>query len=425
VKSTVCCAVRRGAAATVGALLLAVLMPGCERREIVQPTPQMDVEARFWVRVLLVGNATECTVTAPSAMYASRYGSSPATGATGPMAAPLDTSVKVTLDNGQLLFGATPQPGDTVTIGTERPHVFTLNKRSYRGKLMLTVNADGRTFSAVNSVPLEPYLAGVVGAEMYKYWEPEALKAQAIAARTYCLYTKDRFGTNRGWDVSSTQASQVYRGIGAESAQVWKAVRDTHGMILVSGGGGPAEGRRFPAYYSSICGGHTEDCRPVFGEAFAPLRAVPCPYCKDVARLGLFFWPMAQYDRQTVTRRLAERYASLKALGEIQDIVVIDRSTYGDFARLTKIRLVGATGKTDVLRGEDFRLALDPTGREIQSTICKIVPWADGWAFLSGRGWGHGVGMCQCGAEGMARLGKTAQEILQHYYPGSEIANIY
>lgn len=385
----------------------------------------MDVEARFWVRVLLTGDATECTVTAPSAMYVSRYGSSAATGVAGPMAASLDTSVKITLADGRLLFGATPQPGDEVTIGTERPHVFTLNKRSYRGKLRLAVNADRQTFSAVNFVPLEPYLAGVVGAEMYKYWEPEALKAQAIAARTYCLYTKDRFGANRDWDVSSTQASQVYRGIGAESTQVWKTVRDTHGMILVSGGRGPAEGRRFPAYYSSICGGHTEDCRPVFGEAFAPLQAVPCPYCKDVARLGLFFWPMAQYDRRTVTRRLTERYASLEALGEIQDIVVIDKSTYGEFARLTKVRLVGATGKTDVLRGEDLRLALDPTGRKIQSTVCKIVPWGDGWAFLSGRGWGHGVGMCQCGAEGMARLGKTAREILQHYYPGSEIANIY
>ena len=86
---------------------------------------------------------------------------------------------------------------------------------------------------------------------------------------------------------------------------------------------------------------------------------------------------------------------------------------------------MGATGKTDTLRGEDLRLALDPSGREIQSTICQIVPWGDGWAFLSGRGWGHGVGMCQHGAQGMARLGKTAPEILRHYYPGSKIVNIY
>jgi stage II sporulation protein D len=409
----------------IGLLVLVLSVPGCERREIVKPTPQMDADARFWVRVLLFVNATECTITAPSAMYAGRYGSSRTTGGAGPMATPLDTSVKVTLTNGQLQLGATPQPGDEVVIDAARPHVFTLNNRRYRGKLRLTVSADRQTFSAVNLVPLEPYLAGVVGAEMPKYWEPEALKAQAIAARTYCLYTKDRFGTGRGWDVSSTQASQVYRGVSAESSQVWKAVRGTHGMILVAKDRKSEDGGRFPAYYSAICGGHTEGSRPVFGEAFGPLRAVPCPYCKDVARLGLFFWPMAQYDRETVTQRLTDRYASLKALGEIREIVVTEKSTYDQFSRLTRIRLVGATGKTDTLRGEDLRLALDPSGRDIQSTICQIVPWGDGWAFLSGRGWGHGVGMCQCGAQGMARQGKTVEDILQHYYPGSEIVNIY
>ena len=400
-------------------------MAGCERREIVRPTPQMDVESRFWVRVLLIADASECTVAAPSQMHVSRPALSPATEVAGPMATPLAAPAKVTLADGQFLFSSTPQPGRSVTVSTAPPHVFTLNNQRYRGKLTLTVNPGGRTFSVINLVPLEPYLAGVVGAEMPNYWELEALKAQAIAARTYCLYTKNRFGVNRNWDVSSTQASQVYRGIKAESAQIWKAVTSTYGMVLVSKGGPAADTELFPAYYSSICGGHTEDCKPVFGEAFGPLKGVPCPYCKDVARLGLFFWPMAQFDRKTVTSQLTERYPSLKALGEIKDIVIVGKRDHGSVTRITKIRLVGSTGKTDILRGEDLRLALDPTGRKIQSTVCQIVSWGDGWAFLSGRGWGHGVGLCQCGAEGMARLGKSAEEILQHYYPGSEIENIY
>jgi len=341
------------------------------------------------------------------------------------MAAPLASPAKVTLADGQLLFNSTPQPGRRVTVSAAPPHIFTLDHQRYRGKLTLTVNPDGKTFSVINLVPLEPYLAGVVGAEMPNYWELEALKAQAIAARTYCLYTKNRFGVNRDWDVSRTQASQVYRGIKAESARIWKAVTSTYGMVLVSKGGPPADTELFPAYYSSICGGHTEDCKPVFGEAFGALKAVPCPYCKDVARLGLFFWPMAQFDRQTVTSQLTERYPSLKALGEIEDIVVVGKTDHGSIVRMTKVQLVGSTGKTDFLRGEDLRLALDPTGRKIQSTVCQIVSWGDGWAFLSGRGWGHGVGMCQNGAEGMARQGKSAEEILQHYYPGSEIENVY
>lgn len=181
----------------------------------------------------------------------------------------------------------------------------------------------------------------------------------------------------------------------------------------------------FPTYYSSVCGGHTTDSEDVFGDSFEPLKGVACPYCKDVARLGLFFWPMAQFDRQTVTRQLAGRYPKLEALGEIKDIVVTGNRDYGQFSRLTRCKLVGATGKTDTLRGEDLRLALDPTGRKIKSTACRLVRWGDGWAFLSGRGWGHGVGMCQCGAEGLARGGSDAAGILRYYYPGSEIMNAY
>ncbi len=412
-------------AAATGLIALTALLPGCGRREIVRPTPQMDADSRFWVRVLLLPNATECTVAAPSPVYAGGHNVAVALPAAGATGAALDSPIRVTLSDGRIHLGATPHAMDEVTISTEQPHIFSLNGQSYRGRLKLIRNKDGRTFNAVNIVPLEPYLAGVVGAEMPAYWEPQALRAQAIAARTYCLYTKNRFGIHRAWDVSSTQANQVYRGLSAETAQIWNAVTATYGKVLVSGRGQSPETGLFPTYYSSICGGHTEDCERVFGEAFEPLKAVPCPYCKDVARMGMFFWPMAQFDRATVTARLVGRYPALEKLGEITGIVAIEKSDHDQFARLTRIRLTGSTGKTDSLRAEDLRLTLDPSGRRIQSTICHIVPWGDGWAFLSGRGWGHGVGMCQCGAEGMARLGKSAEEILQHYYPGSAIVSLY
>lgn len=408
-----------------GLIVLMVLLAGCGRREIVRPTPQMDADSRFWVRVLLLPNATECTVEAPSPMRAGRRNVAGTIPTNEAMSTALDGSVRVTLSNGRIVLGATPHPADEVTISTEEPYVFSLNGQRYRGRLKLILSEDARTFHAINVVPLEPYLAGVVGAEMPAYWEPQALRAQAIAARTYCLYTKNRFGVNRGWDVSSTQANQVYRGLGAETAQIWNAVTATYGRVLVSEQGQSPETGLFPTYYSSICGGHTEYCEHVFGEAFGPLKAVPCPYCKDVAKMGLFFWPMVQIDQATVTTRLADRYRTLREIGEITGMAAIEKSDHGSFARLTKVRLTGSTGKTEVLRAEDLRLTLDPSGRKIQSTICHIVPWGDGWAFLSGRGWGHGVGMCQCGAEGMARLGKTAEEILQHYYPGSAIASLY
>jgi stage II sporulation protein D len=407
----------------------------------------MGIESRFWVRVLLLDNVPECTIEVPSAfrLAPTDPGPEPSTGDVA--AGPLRSPTKIRLVGGRLMLGTTPLAGQEVVFSPERPHIFGLDGQKYRGRLKLIVNRDGRSFDAINVVPLEPYLAGVVGEEMPDYWEPQALKAQAVAARTYCLFIKNRFGTNRSYDVSRTQASQVYGGIAAESSQVWNAVNSTCGQILIAPVPTPEESRSsvparhavasgdarstseilglFPAYYSSACGGHTSSSEEVFGDSFGPLSGVPCPYCKDVAKLGLFYWPMAPFDRATVTKQLLGRYPKLNALGEIAEIAAVGESCYGSFSRLTRIRLTGTTGKTDSLRAEDLRLAIDPTGRKIKSAICRIVPWGNGWAFLSGRGWGHGVGMCQCGAEGMARLGSDAESILRYYYPGAEIVNVY
>ena len=132
------------------------------------------------------------------------------------------------------MLGETPLAGKEVVFSPEKPYVFGLNGHKYRGRLKLIVDREGRSFDAINLVPLEPYVAGVIGEEMPYYWESEALRAQAIAARTYCLFIKNRFGTNRSYDVSRTQSSQVYGGIGAESSQIWDAVNSTCGQVLMA-----------------------------------------------------------------------------------------------------------------------------------------------------------------------------------------------
>jgi len=272
----------------------------------------------------------------------------------------------------------------------------------------------------INHLPLELYLAGVVGAEMPSYWEPEALKAQAIASRSYCLYIKERFGRNRPWDMSRTQAHQVYRGVAAETATVWDALHATEGQVLVTDGqdGAPMV---LPAYYSSICGGHTEDSNRVFGGASPVLRGVECWSCEDVAKETQFKWPTVTYSKQEVSRRLLARYPALRELVAVQEIVPTRQSDYDHFTRFTQVRVVGQDGRSSVLRGEDMRLAIDPSGRRIKSAGCRIEDRGAFWAFVEGRGWGHGVGMCQCGAQGLARAGMLAQDILVHYYPGSRI----
>jgi len=135
--------------------------------------------------------------------------------------------VKIGISGGRIVVGGQVVSGGQVIIFPNRPHILNLNGREYRGKLKLIVNADGKSFDAINLVPLEPYLAGVVGAEMPYYWEPAALQAQTIAARTYCLYIKKRFGGGRNWDVKRTAAHQVYLGVAVESVQIWDAVNKT------------------------------------------------------------------------------------------------------------------------------------------------------------------------------------------------------
>jgi len=335
-----------------------------------------------------------------------------------------DVPVKVGISAGSIVIAGQRFSGEQIIILPDKPYIFNLDGDDYRGKLKLILNPDGNSFDIINVVPPEPYLAGVVGAEMPDYWEPAALAAQAIAARTYCLYIKEKFGSNRTWDVKRTAANQVYLGVSAESAQVWDAVNKTQGQVLVYKQDNNIEAL-FPAYYSSTCGGHTENSRQVFGDSFGSLVGVPCPYCKRVAKPSFFFWPMAQFDKTNVTDRLLKRYPKLKQLGDITSIRPDKQSKYGKFSRLTLVKLLGSTGKSDFLRAEDLRLTIDPTGRKFRSTICQIVSMGDKWAFVSGRGYGHGVGMCQCGAQAMARQGKTTEQILFYYYPGSKITRVY
>jgi stage II sporulation protein D len=390
----------------------------------------MDAQPQFWVRVLLLNDAAACTLkftspfdvtcTTPPRGRGPDSSSQPHQG----FFENLDTPIFVTVSAGKISIAGQPFDANEVTISPKEPHVFTLNGSNYRGALKLILDPSGESFDAVNNIPLESYLAGVIGAEMPDYWEPQALKAQTIAARTYCLYIKKRFGADRAWDLGKTQAHQVYRGIDAESTQIWNAVNQTEGMVVLCK---QADGSDdiFPAYYSSTCGGHTEDSKNVFGDSFEPLAGVPCPYCQDVARPKFFFWPMTKLDAADVTEKLQQRYPRLKRLGQITDITPAQLSDYAGFCRVTKVKLSGTAGNSDFLRAEDLRLTLDPTGTKLKSTICEIAKSGDKWVFSFGRGYGHGVGMCQCGAQAMARQGKIADQILAYYYPNSHITRLY
>jgi len=425
-----------GAWRTIGNCLLAglflaagVVFFSC--REQMMPvisTPQMNVEQDFLVRVLLADDANNCKIKIRGGF--SLFNSDGSVLIPEPISTERGQPMDVGVRGGEFTIGGRRFATREITIVPNEPFTFVMDGNEFRGKLLLKANFDGLTFEAINIVPLEPYLAGVVGAEMPDRWEAEALKSQAIAARTYCLYNKKKFGYTRNWDVARTQASQVYLGTRGESASVWRAVNETKGEVLMCEqaglpGAGSSGEELFPAYYSSSCGGHTEDAKNVFGDSFGPLRGVECPYCRGVARPDIFFWPMVQFNKEAVTIALQKKYPQLKELGDIANISVVKQSDYPDFSRVTMVKLTGANGRSELLRGEDLRLTIDPAGNRIRSAACKMAVIEGKAVFLAGRGFGHGVGMCQCGAQGMAMQGKTAGEILSHYYPGSKLVKAY
>jgi len=379
----------------------------------------MDAAPQFWIRVLLLDDVNCCELNSSSVLAVSIADTD------APLARlQADIPVSVHINAGQITLAGYTSSTEPLLIRPRKPYIFNIDGNDYRGNLMLIPNTDGLTFDAVNLVPIEPYLAGVVGAEMPQYWELGALKAQAIACRTYCLYIKRRFGIGRHWDVRKTQANQLYHGLRAESPRIWTAVNKTFGQVLVCGEN-PHNQHIFPAYYGCACGGHTESSKNVFGDSFACLAAVSCPYCRQAAKPGRFFWPVVKLDKEALTEKLIENYPRLKELGTITDLIAAKQSDYGTFSRLVRIRLVGSTGKTAVLGAEDFRLTADPTGRKLRSTACRIVDMGREFAFVAGRGYGHGVGMCQCGAQQMAREGKTTKQILSYYYPTARTIRLY
>jgi stage II sporulation protein D len=389
---------------------------GCEKRELIETTSGMDSPEKFWIRVLLFDNIKECTLKTETGFNAidqltrssDRFGRS---------AKP----AKVNIQAGKIVIGQKIY-GKEVTVKPNDPYVLSINNERFRGNLKLIVNTDGSSFDAINLVPVDAYLCGVVGAEMPSYWEPEALKVQAIAARTYALYYKKRFGSKRNWDVSRTQATQVYKGLKSESATVRSAVKDTAGKVLVTK---HSDGKEdiFPAYYSSTCGGHTENSTYIFGgDSLDPLAGVTCTYCRKVAKMSFFYWPMVEFPADDVSDRIIKKYPKLSKL---EKIIAIEPHKVNKYGRINSVKLVGENGKSGYLRGEDLRLTIDPTSKKIKSTVCKLMKIGDKFRFFSGRGYGHGVGMCQCGAEGLAREGKKAAKILEHYYPGSKMRKIY
>ncbi len=305
---------------------------------------------------------------------------------------------------------------------TRSPGILATGQSSmihYRGTLRCYSQDDGE-FAVVNDVDLEGYLAGVLGSEMPNHWPSAALRAQCIAARTYALYNVHIRRSKYLWDIGSTQASQVYGGVTRETDRLRQLVRETRGIVITYGLAGGE--KIIPAYYSAICGGHTQNAAPVFGKQLPPLRGCNCDYCRTTAPAGRYRWASVSIDKNQVNSLLMERFAELKPLKKIAAINIVQRSDYG---RIEKVELVGVNGKVSRIRGEDLRLAVTTSETPVLSSWFELRDAGDSWRFENGHGWGHGVGLCQYGCQSMADQGFDCIDILQHYYPDSVLLRAY
>jgi stage II sporulation protein D len=275
----------------------------------------------------------------------------------------------------------TPQAGGYLWIGD----------RWYRGALQ--VIPDGKGLVAIERVDLEHYLYSVLGAEMSKDFPIEALKAQAVAARTYAIY-RSQAATKKPFDLDSSQDSQVYRGIASEATTTQAAVNATTGQIMTY------QGKPILAAFHSASGGHTENVEDIWSNPLPYLRGVP-DY--DLGTPG-YEWT------KSVSR--AELGKSLK----LRNVTAIfaDRST--QYGSVLSLKVVGDEEKT--LTGKQLRTAL-----KLRSLRFTISPSPDGFVF-NGRGYGHGLGMSQWGAYSMAQQGMTYTTILAHYYRGVELGRL-
>jgi SpoIID/LytB domain protein len=299
--------------------------------------------------------------------------------------------------------------------------------RTYRGKLEFRPSANGVT--VINIVDMEEYLYGVIPSEMPAAWPEEALKAQAIAARSYSLANLGQFA-DRGFDLYGTPHSMAYYGAGAETRATTLAVNDTRGIIL-KGGGEPLK-----AYFSANHGGYSEDSMTMWGYD-AYMAAVPDILLPErTAYLPLdeldAWIREAPFSFSSVNRfhfSSSYRWEKWVAAGEIR------RRLPEDPGRIRRIvsRGRGISGRVYELEvaGEDKSVfvkgdAIWAAMGALRSSLFTIGYKFDEagnveYVIFKGAGHGHGIGLDQHGAAGMASAGYSAEEILRHYYPRAEL----
>ncbi len=302
--------------------------------------------------------------------------------------------------NPGLLWGRQELPASGVVLDVNPDTIFRVNARPYRGELIVQRTAGGRLLVIVR-LPLEEYLVGALTSEVSAGWPLEALKAHAVVSRTMVAH-RIWIRKAQEFDMTSDTSTHLYHGVAAERSRTRQAVEATRGQVLAY------DGELFSATFHANCGGHTEDAAEIWDvkRGIPPLQGVEDPYCRNLKH---YRWRTSLGEEEF----LLLLGATPAQLGSLQKVSVTQRNASG---RVRGLQIRGGRGKA-TLTGRQLRERL---GANRLRSLNFTVSLNSGRVAFDGLGWGHGVGLCQWGAFGMARQGKTAEEIVQFYFPGAQ-----
>lgn len=261
----------------------------------------------------------------------------------------------------------------------------------------------------INSVDLEDYLAGVLAREMDPQWPLEALKAQAVVSRTFAVYTAEmNMAKGNPYDIENSIYNQVY-GV-TDCERILRAVRETGGEVLTY------DGNVMQVFFHASCGGGTSCTADVWGGSYDHISSVACGYCKHTP-----------YYRWT-KKFTADRLSGILGLPSVGSVEVKETDGAG---RVTLLNITTKNGNIKSLTGHRFRLQVNNMARKIlfdspdvlPSTAFTVSKTGNTFCF-EGKGYGHGVGMCQWGARMMAQEEFGYRQILKYYFPEMEIDKI-
>lgn len=340
------------------------------------------------IRVAIVKSAAEVSVSGDGLLVTNESG------------IPLDVTLPVTVKLGKERLQLDGKLYEKLSFAASS--AVYINNKPYRGLAELTVTDKG--ILVVNQLSLEEYLVGLINCEISSAWPIEAVKAQAIIARTYAINRKQARIASP-YHLESSVIDQVYEGCLIEDSRAHRAVFETAGEVLVFGGA------IIQAFYHSSCGGHTEASENVWGMALPYLKGADCQYCLTAPSAAVW----------EVKLSLKEIEDRLKAAGyKVSGLYDVKPGALNSRGRLKQVVMLAAKNSVS-MTGDQFRKAV---GYGVIKSTRFTVKNAKSELTFSGVGNGHGVGLCQWGAKQRALDGFASSEILSYYYPGTELKKL-